>query len=126
MRLVLVRHADAAPGTGAVLDDERPAEPLRQPLADQPCNDVDVVASGESDDDVHRPRRVGLRPSETRNGWQRGRTAEIADVEVASIAPRVDAQAYALMSLMKTDTCADGMSAAAEKGGFRHVPLIAR
>ena len=33
---------------------------------------------------------------------------------------------YALMSLMKTDTCADGMSAAAEKGGFRHVPLTAR
>src|SRR5262249_6957526 len=64
-----------AAGARAVLDNEWLAEPFRQPLADQPCNDVDVVASGESNDAVHRPCRIGVRPSKTRNGWQRGRTA---------------------------------------------------
>ena len=53
---------DIAAGARPVLDNERLAEPFRQPLAEQPRNDVDVVASGES------------------------------DVEVPSIAPRVDAQ----------------------------------
>src|SRR5215471_15514643 len=62
---------DIAAGAGAVLDNERLAEPFRQPLADQPCNNVDVVACGEPDNDVHWSRRIGLRPSETRNGWQR-------------------------------------------------------
>src|SRR5262249_57081054 len=52
---------DIAAGAGAVLDDERLAEPFRQKLADQPRHDVDVVARGESDDDVHRPARIGLR-----------------------------------------------------------------
>ena len=58
---------DIAAGAWAVLNNERLAEPLRQPLADQSRNNVDVVASGESDDDVHRPRRIALRPREP---WQ--------------------------------------------------------
>src|SRR5262249_35162608 len=52
---------DIAAGAWAVLNNGRLAGPFRQPLADEPCNNVDVVASGESDDDVHRPRRIGLR-----------------------------------------------------------------
>jgi hypothetical protein len=65
---------DIAAGARAVLDNERLAQPFRQPLAYQPGNNVDVVASGEPDDDVHRPRRIGLRPSERQNGRQRGST----------------------------------------------------
>src|SRR5215471_15530991 len=87
---------DIAAGAWTVLDNERLAEPFRQPLADQPCNDVDVVASGESDDDVHRPCRIGLRPSKTRNGWQRGRTAgqtqKLPTWKFHQLPPGVDAQ----------------------------------
>src|SRR5262249_37360173 len=61
-------------GARTVLDDERLTEPFRQPLADQPCNDVDVVARGESDDDVHRPRWIGLRRRNPRHGRKRGST----------------------------------------------------
>jgi hypothetical protein len=65
---------DIAAGALAVVNNERLAEPFRQPLADQPCNDVDVVASGESDDDAHRPRRIGLPLSQSETcGRQRGR-----------------------------------------------------
>ena len=63
---------DIAAGARPVLDNERLTEAFRQPLADQPCNDVDVVAGGEADDDVHRPRRIGLRPGDPRDGRQRG------------------------------------------------------
>src|SRR5262245_41125335 len=63
---------DVAAGSWAVLDNEWLTEPFRQPLADQPCNNIDVGASGESDDDMHRPRRIGLRPSDARHRRQRG------------------------------------------------------
>jgi hypothetical protein len=43
---------DIAAGARSVFNNERLTEPFRQRLADQPCNDVDVVASGEADDDV--------------------------------------------------------------------------
>src|SRR5262249_20947025 len=103
-----------AAGARTVLDNERLAEPFRQPLADQPCNDVDVVASGESDDDVHRPCRIGLRPGKTRNGWQRGRTAgqtqKLPTWKFHQLPPGVDAQVYAPISLIKTDTCDNGIS----------------
>jgi hypothetical protein len=58
---------DIAAGALAVVNNERLAEPFRQPLADQPCNDVDVVASGESDDDAHRPRRIACRSRSPRH-----------------------------------------------------------
>jgi hypothetical protein len=58
-----------APGR---LDDELLAEPLREPLADQATKDVDGATGGRCDNDTHRPRRVGLRPSDARNYRQRG------------------------------------------------------
>ena len=63
---------DIAAGARPVLDDEWLAEPLRQPLTDQAREDVVRAAGGKADDDAHRPRRIGLRPSETRHGRERG------------------------------------------------------
>src|SRR6516162_3574679 len=60
--------ADIAGSTRPVLDDEWLAEPLRQPLRDQACDDVGRPASGKADDDAHRPRRIGLRPRDPRDG----------------------------------------------------------
>ena len=64
--------ADIAAGARPVLDDELLAEPLRQPLADQARDDVVRAAGGKADDDAHRPRRIGLRPCDARDGRQRG------------------------------------------------------
>ena len=64
--------ADIAAGARPVLDDEWLAEPLRQPLADQARDDVGAAAGGKADDDAHRPRRIGLRPRDARDGRQRG------------------------------------------------------
>src|SRR5262249_30658231 len=64
--------ADIASPAWAVVDDERLAQALRQPLAHEACDDVGCAASGESDDDAHRPRRIGLRESKARNDRKRG------------------------------------------------------
>ena len=56
--------ADVAAGPAAVLDDDLLAEPLRQPLADKTRDDISPASRRETDDDAHRPRRIGLRPSE--------------------------------------------------------------
>ena len=64
--------ADGASSTWPVLDHERPAEPLRQPLAHQARDDIDPTAGGKSDNDTHRPRRIGLRPRDPRQNRQRG------------------------------------------------------
>src|SRR5262245_5569381 len=56
----------------AVLDDELLTEPLRQPLTDQPCDDVAGAASGKADDNAHRPCRIGLRLRNPRDRRQRG------------------------------------------------------
>ena len=63
---------DIAGGARPVLDDEWLAEPLRQPLADQAREDVIRATGGKADDQAHRPRRIGLRPSDARYGRQRG------------------------------------------------------
>ncbi len=62
---------DIAAGTGPVVDDELLAEPLREPLSDDACDDVDRLAGGKSDDHAHRPRRVALRPGNARHGRER-------------------------------------------------------
>jgi hypothetical protein len=49
-----------APG----VDDEWLAEPFRQSLADETRVNVARAAGGEADDNAHRPRRIGLRPSD--------------------------------------------------------------
>src|SRR5215831_9662354 len=61
-------------GTAArpVLDDEWLAETLRQPLSHEACDDVTGTASRKADDDAHRPRWIGLRPSNMRHGRERG------------------------------------------------------
>src|SRR5262249_31417555 len=66
------RGGDFAPRPGPVSDDEGPPEPFRQPLAHQTCDDVESASCGGTDDQTHRPRRVGLSPSEARRGRQRG------------------------------------------------------
>jgi hypothetical protein len=40
-------------------------------LADQACHDVGATSGGKSDNDAHRPRRIGLREGEARHGRQR-------------------------------------------------------
>ena len=53
---------DIAASTRPVLDDEWLAEPLRQPLTDQPREDVGRPPAAKPTIDAHRPRRIGLRP----------------------------------------------------------------
>src|SRR6266849_539082 len=55
-----------------VLDDEWLAEPLLQPLSDQARADVGRAASGETDDNAHLPRRVGLCLCKARDHLERG------------------------------------------------------
>src|SRR5262249_31908506 len=59
--------ADIAVGARPVVDDERLAEPPRQPLTDQACDSVGRPASGKADNDAHWARRIALRP---RDAWQ--------------------------------------------------------
>src|SRR5262249_4819643 len=56
----------------SILDDEWLAETLRQPLTNQAREDVGWTAGRKADHDPHRPRRVGLRPRDTRHRRQRG------------------------------------------------------
>src|SRR5262249_12987049 len=58
---------------GRVFDDELLAKPLGQPLTDQARGDVGGAAGGKADDHAHRPRRIALRPRNTRRDRQRGR-----------------------------------------------------
>src|SRR5262245_25166388 len=65
---------DIAAGTRPVLDDEWLAEPFRKPLTHQAREDVGRPTGGKTDDDAHRPRRIGLRPRDPRHRRERGRT----------------------------------------------------
>src|SRR5262249_24263985 len=65
-------RADIAAGAWPVSDNELLIEPLRQPFTDQAGDNVGWSARGKADDDAHRPRRIGLRPSDARKGRQRG------------------------------------------------------
>src|SRR6516165_7437973 len=60
------------PAPGRFFDDELLTEPLRQPLTDQACHDVECAGRSKRGDDAHRPRRIGLRPSEARHSRKRG------------------------------------------------------
>jgi hypothetical protein len=59
-------RADIAAGTRPVVDDELLAQPLRQPLTQHACHDVRRAAGRNLNDQAHWPRRIGLRPSGTR------------------------------------------------------------
>jgi hypothetical protein len=63
---------DIATGAWPVFDDELLAESVGEPLTYDAGDDVDRLARGKSDDHAHRPRGVGLRPSNARDGRERG------------------------------------------------------
>src|SRR5262245_4082868 len=63
--------ADVGAATRPVVDYELLAEPLRQPLADQAGRDVVRAGGRDRHDQTHRPRWIGLRPSDARDGRQR-------------------------------------------------------
>src|SRR5262249_58766928 len=71
----------------SILDDEWLAETLRQPLTNQAREDVGWPAGRKADHDPHRPRRVGLRESDARDGRQRagarGQAEEISAGDVS-------------------------------------------
>src|SRR5262249_60636794 len=58
--------ADVAGGARLDLDEELLAEPFRQELADQTCDDVGCAARRLTDDDPHRTGRIGLPPCKGR------------------------------------------------------------
>src|SRR5215472_11263777 len=55
-----------------VLDNDLLAEPLRQPWAYQTRSNVMPPTRRETNNQTHRPRRIGLRPRNPRQRWQRG------------------------------------------------------
>jgi hypothetical protein len=59
---------DVAAGAHAVLDNEWLPEPLRQPPAHQPREDVSWAAGGKTDDNPHSSRRINVG---TGSGWKR-------------------------------------------------------
>src|SRR5262249_45006518 len=65
-------RADVSAAARSAIHDEGLPEPLREPLRDQSAVHIVGGARGESDNDPHRPRRIGLRPSYPRHGRQRG------------------------------------------------------
>jgi len=56
----------------SIFDDKLATKLLRQLLAHQARANVVRAARGIADDDVYRPRRIGLRPRDAREGEQRG------------------------------------------------------
>src|SRR4029077_8259931 len=64
--------ADSAASSRTVVDNKWVAKPLLQPLSHRTCEEVARAAGGKSDDDTHRPRRIGLRPRNPRDDRQRG------------------------------------------------------
>src|SRR3977135_3181064 len=59
---------DIAASTWPVVDDEGLAAPLREVLAHKTRYYVIRSTRRKPDHDAHGPRRIGLRPSETRHG----------------------------------------------------------
>src|SRR5262249_42704664 len=58
-----------------VFDNDLLSEPLRQPLPHNPAYSVSTATGRPADDQSHWPRRIGLRPCNSRHGGQRGSTA---------------------------------------------------
>src|SRR6266516_7468652 len=56
--------SDIVAATRAVFYDELLAEPLREPRSDEPRENVGRAGRSRGGDDAHRPRRIGLRPSD--------------------------------------------------------------
>src|SRR5262249_8278035 len=58
---------DVAASACPVLNNELLTEPLRERLSYQTRDDVARTAGAIADDDAHRPRWIGLRPSKARH-----------------------------------------------------------
>src|SRR5262249_8710047 len=65
-------YTDIAATAWTVLDDELLTEALRQPLTNEARSNVVNTTGRKWDNDAHRPRRIGLCPSEARDSRQRG------------------------------------------------------
>src|SRR5437870_2351476 len=63
---------DIATSARPVFDNEWLAELLRQPLSHHARERVLRAAGGEGDKKAHRPRRIGLRPCNSRHSRERG------------------------------------------------------
>src|SRR5262249_40513090 len=63
---------DVAGSAGPILDEDLLAKPLRQPLTQQAADHILRAAGGKTDDQAHRPRRIGLRPCNSRDSRERG------------------------------------------------------
>ncbi len=63
--------ADVGAGARPIFNDERLTELFRQPLADQPPDDVGRTSGRHGHDHAHRPRRISLRPRDARQCGQR-------------------------------------------------------
>src|SRR5205085_10196649 len=61
---------DVGAGAWPILDDERLAESLREPLSHYASDDVVSARGGEANQDSYRPRRIGLRRRKRRRDWQ--------------------------------------------------------
>jgi hypothetical protein len=63
--------SNIAAGARAVLDDERATEVLGEPLGNQAGVDVVRAAGRKTDNETHRPGRIGLCPRDARGRRQR-------------------------------------------------------
>jgi hypothetical protein len=64
--------ANIAASARPVLDDKLLAEPLRQPLPHQACENIGRASGCEADDQTHGPRRIRLRLCDVRDGRKCG------------------------------------------------------
>ena len=84
---------DVAGGARPVVDHQRLAELIRQPLSDDARDDVGRAAGREGDDQAHRPRRISLREGDTRDGRQRhsarGQMQEITATKCHDVRPQL-------------------------------------
>src|SRR5262249_22089938 len=64
--------ADIAASARSILNDEWLAEALRQPLAHYACDDVGRATGRSRQNQVYRPRWIGLRPCEAWQNRKRG------------------------------------------------------
>ena len=72
-----IHHAfggDIAAGARPVVDDNLLTEPLGEPLRHHPRRNVGGTAGRKSNDQAHRPRRIGLRRCDPRERREDGGT----------------------------------------------------
>ena len=67
-------RADGSAGPNNVLDDKLLSERAREVLTDDADNEITRPAGGERNDDRDWPRRISLRPCDSRHGRQSGST----------------------------------------------------